>query len=50
MMGTQDAELYLSDLSEDMSLDYGLRQIARRANQVANRKRVPLHIRRTQRQ
>jgi hypothetical protein len=50
MMGTLEAEAYLSELSTDSTLEYGLRQVAHRAYQVANRKRVPLHIRRTQRQ
>ena len=50
MVATEEAEYYLRDLSEDSSLEYGLRRVASRSADVAHRRRVPLHIRRTQRQ
>ena len=50
MVATEEAEYYLRDLSEDSNLEYGLRRVASKSADVAHRKRVPLHIRRAQRQ
>jgi hypothetical protein len=50
MIATEEAEYYLRDLSEDSNLEYGLRRAVLRSANVAHRRRVPLHIRRTQRQ
>ena len=50
MIATEEAEYYLRDLAEDSKLGYGLRQAISRSAKVAHRRRVPIHIRRIQRQ
>ena len=50
MMASEKAEYYLRDLSEDTGLPYSLREVAKKAANVAYRRRVPLHIRRLSRQ
>ena len=50
LMASEKAEYYLRDLAEDERLAYGVRQVAIQAANVAYRRRVPLHIRRLQRQ
>jgi hypothetical protein len=50
LMASEKAEYYLRDLAEDERLAYGVRQVATQAANVAYRRRVPLHIRRLQRQ
>ncbi|MEC7988193.1 MAG: hypothetical protein VX278_23705 [Myxococcota bacterium] len=49
LIGTQEAEDYLTELSKDETLDYQLRRMARSCASRAYRKRVPLHLRRVER-